>query len=81
MPRPRICMECGSRHHERMSIKGRCFPYKSYKGVRILIDMKFVTCVNCGNIVLFNGDCERLDKAIEQSLSRSDAEVFFYESE
>lgn len=66
---PIRCGECGKREMVYKSVKGRSdFPYKTYKNVKIEVDLELLTCANCGNVGLKAGECEKLDKAIEESI-------------
>lgn len=64
------CGECGSRNLKTDNAKGRFFPWKQYSKVEIVIDLFLYTCQDCDNQIFVDGDCERLDKAIEESLKQ-----------
>lgn len=64
------CGECGKKELKMLSAKGKKFPYKMYPSVELSVDIDFLTCIHCDNIILRPNDCKRLDEAIEKSLSK-----------
>lgn len=62
------CGACGCRELEMKSAKGKRFSYKSHERVLLLVDVDLMSCTNCPNVILRNGDCKRLDNAIEETL-------------
>jgi hypothetical protein len=70
-------MRCGNCGHKPMVMKdakGRKFPYKAYEGVELKVSCELLTCEKCGEIGLKASDCQRLDKAIEESIYISENE-------
>ena len=63
-----ICGKCGSKNLGTKSAKGGSFPYKQYISVKVLVDVYLTACLDCDNILLMAGDCERLNKALEDSI-------------
>lgn len=65
------CGECGKKDMEYTNAKGRSFPYMQYDKVELTVDCDLMTCPHCDNIGMWMDDCERLDAAIEASLTRA----------
>ena len=62
------CGECQSENITYCNVIGRMFPYMEFKNVRLVVDLFLHVCKDCGNEMMFPGDCKRLDEAIEESL-------------
>jgi hypothetical protein len=63
------CGNCGSENIIRANAKGRKFMYRKWDDVELKVDLDLLTCQECTNILLAEGDTEALDMAIRKSLS------------
>ena len=64
------CGECGSIETSPQDAYGP-FPWRDYKKVLLARPVTLMTCLDCGNVMLYGKtkDAERLDQAIEESIT------------
>lgn len=69
MSKTRHCGNCGSLEVTEQKSAGP-FPWKDFPAAFLLKPLPLLTCKKCGEHLLRHGDTERLDKAIEESISK-----------
>lgn len=63
------CGECGSKHLQQQSVKGRSFSFKDYSSVMVTQPLELKVCQNCDNIIIKAGEGEAVDRAIQASIA------------
>lgn len=62
------CGNCGSENIVRKNAKGRTFGYMKWDDLELKEDVELLTCLDCTNIILVQGDSELLDAGLKKSL-------------
>ena len=63
------CGNCGSFEVDSLETKGP-FLWKDYQAVHLVKPISLLTCKKCGENILRHADVDKLDQAIEQSLTQ-----------
>lgn len=67
---PKRCGNCGSTNMARINQRGKAYPWRDYRAIKLLNDdLILLECKECNETIVNGSELSKIDRAIEKSIA------------